>query len=148
MRGGQSTDEEEYLATRDEQFARRLMRSGYSRREVLKLGVAGASVAAGLGYLTPNERFFVRDHTATPLIDAESWSLRLGGDGLRGAPTQDAPITLNYRRLRSLPSVEVPAFIECAGNGRSFFASQEGTPAAAGSGVSVRSAWATGSPCD
>lgn len=173
MRGGQSTDEEEYLATREEQFARRLTRSGYSRREVLKLGAAGASVvaglgqlvkpglaraaapsspivkplppewfvnygtnaemrwdsAAGLGYLTPNERFFVRDHTATPLIDAKSWSLSLWGDGLRGSPTQDDPITLNYRQLRSLPSVEVPAFIECAGNGRSFFGSQEATPA-------------------
>jgi DMSO/TMAO reductase YedYZ molybdopterin-dependent catalytic subunit len=175
MLDNQSVDEEEYLATREEQFVRRLTRSGYSRREVLKLGVAGASVAAGighfarpglaraatvpsapivkplppewfinygtnaemrwdsvagLGYLTPNERFFVRDHTATPLIDAKSWSLSLWGDGLRGAPTQDNPITLNYRQLRSLPSVEVPAFIECAGNGRSFFASQEGTPAA------------------
>jgi DMSO/TMAO reductase YedYZ molybdopterin-dependent catalytic subunit len=171
---GQSVDEGEYLATREEQFARRLARSGYSRREVLKLGVAGASLAAGIGhfvkpgvvraatpsspivkplpaewfinygtnaemrwdsvsplrYLTPNERFFVRDHTATPLIDAESWSLSLWGEGLRGAPTQNAPITLNYRQLRSLPSVEVPAFIECAGNGRSFFASEEGTPAA------------------
>jgi DMSO/TMAO reductase YedYZ molybdopterin-dependent catalytic subunit len=31
--------------------------------------------------------------------------------------------------LRSLPSVEIPALIECAGNGRSFFASQQGTPA-------------------
>lgn len=84
---------------------------------------------AGLGYLTPNERLFVRDHTATPLIDAKSWSLSLWGDGLRGSPTQDDPITLNYRQLRSLPSVEVPAFIECAGNGRSFFDSQEATPA-------------------
>jgi len=83
----------------------------------------------GLGYFIPNERFFVRDHTATPLIDARTWSLSLWGDGLRGSPTQDAPVTFSYRQLRSLPSVEVPAFIECAGNGRSFFSSQQGTPA-------------------
>ena len=38
-------------------------------------------------------------------------------------------MTLNYRQLRRLPSVEVPAFIECAGNGRSFFNTQQGTPA-------------------
>jgi DMSO/TMAO reductase YedYZ molybdopterin-dependent catalytic subunit len=83
----------------------------------------------GLRYLTPNERFFVRDHTATPLIDANTWSLSLWGDGLRGAPTQADPLTLNYRQLRELPSVELPAFIECAGNGRSLFASQQHTPA-------------------
>jgi hypothetical protein len=27
----------------------------------------------GLGYFTPNERFFVRDHTATPVIDERTW---------------------------------------------------------------------------
>jgi DMSO/TMAO reductase YedYZ molybdopterin-dependent catalytic subunit len=83
----------------------------------------------GLGYLIPNERFFVRNHTATPVIDADTWTLRLWGDGLRGAPTQDSPISFSYRQLRSLPSVEIPAFTECAGNGRSFFATQQGTPA-------------------
>src|SRR4051794_23621245 len=38
------------------------------------------------GYLTPVERFFVRDHTATPLIDASTWRLRIFGSGLRGGP--------------------------------------------------------------
>jgi DMSO/TMAO reductase YedYZ molybdopterin-dependent catalytic subunit len=85
---------------------------------------------SGLGYFTPNERFFVRDHTATPVIDARTWTLRLWGDGLRGSPTQADPICLSYEHLRSLPSVEVPALIECAGNGRSLFASQQRTPAA------------------
>jgi len=88
------------------------------------------SAVPGLGYVIPNERFFVRDHVATPLIDASTWSLSLWGDGLRGAPTQDQPISLNYWQLRSLPSVETTTFIECAGNGRSFFASQQDTPAA------------------
>jgi DMSO/TMAO reductase YedYZ molybdopterin-dependent catalytic subunit len=36
---------------------------------------------------------------------------------------------LSYHQLRSLPSVDVPAFIECAGNRRSFFSTQQGTPA-------------------
>lgn len=83
----------------------------------------------GLGYFIPNERFFVRDHTSTPLIDAATWTLGLWGDGLRGAPTQSNPVTFTYEQLRRLPSVEIPAFIECAGNGRSFFASQDGTAA-------------------
>jgi DMSO/TMAO reductase YedYZ molybdopterin-dependent catalytic subunit len=168
------TDEDAYFGTREEQLVSGLQRSGYSRREILKRGAAGAFLLAGvgrlaqpgaarasasatgpivkplppewfidygtnaemrwdavpgLGYLIPNERFFVRDHTATPLIDAKTWSLSLWGDGLRDAPTQTDPITLDYDELRSLPSVEIPAFVECAGNGRSFFAAQQGTPA-------------------
>ena len=42
--------------------------------------------AAGLGYTTPNERFFVRDHTTTPIIDPATWSLSVFGTGLKGAP--------------------------------------------------------------
>ena len=54
------------------------------------------SAVPGLGYVIPNERFFVRDHIATPLIDASTWTLSLWGDGLRGAPTQDQPISVSY----------------------------------------------------
>ena len=78
----------------------------------------------GLGYTTPNERFFVRDHTATPLIDATTWQLRVFGSGLRGDGAE-----FTYKQLRRLPSHTTTQFIECAGNGRSFFASQQGTPA-------------------
>ncbi len=164
-------DENEYFATREEQLVAGLERDGHSRREILKLGAAGAfmlaglgrlarpgsahaaanpivkplppewfinygtnaemrwDAVAGLGYEIPNERFFVRDHVSTPLIDPKTWSLGLWGDGLRGSPAQAAPVSFTLRQLRSLPSVEFPAFIECAGNGRSFFASQQGTPA-------------------
>ena len=78
----------------------------------------------GLGYKTPNERFFVRDHTATPVIDAETWQIEVFGSGLHGPGR-----TFTYDQLRRLPQREVVAFIECAGNGRSFFASQQDTPA-------------------
>ena len=76
------------------------------------------------GHLTPNERFFVRNHTSTPLIDASTWRLQIFGDGLSGGG-----ISLGYKELRRLPSHTIAAAIECAGNGRSFFASQQGTPA-------------------
>ena len=79
---------------------------------------------AGLGYTTPNERFFVRDHTGTPIIDPSTWSLRIFGSGLKGSP---ASFTL--AQLQALPQKEIVSFIECAGNGRSFFGSQQGTPA-------------------
>lgn len=79
---------------------------------------------SGLGYTTPNERFFVRDHTGTPIINSASWSLRVFGTGLRGDP-----VSFGYAQLQALPQKEIVSFIECAGNGRSFFASQQGTPA-------------------
>ncbi|GAA3022917.1 sulfite oxidase [Streptosporangium longisporum] len=80
-----------------------------------------------VGFHVPNERFFVRNHTRTPIVDAETWQLRLHGSGLA------APRSFGYRELLALPSVTRDAAIECAGNGRSLFASQqhrraEGTP--------------------
>jgi DMSO/TMAO reductase YedYZ molybdopterin-dependent catalytic subunit len=80
---------------------------------------------AGQGYLTRVDRFFVRDHTLTPTIDADSWRLQLHGTGLRGAPTADAPVEFSLRQLRRLPARTRVAFIECTGNGRSFFTSQQ-----------------------
>ncbi|MFJ9062071.1 sulfite oxidase [Streptomyces sp. NPDC102409] len=73
------------------------------------------------GLLTPADRFFVRNHTATPLIDAAEWKLTVWGSGLTGGP-----VDFSYAALRALPSVSRTAFVECAGNGRSFFASQQG----------------------
>ncbi|GAB2952168.1 sulfite oxidase [Nonomuraea fastidiosa] len=76
-----------------------------------------------IGYHVPNERFFVRNHTATPLIDAATWRLRVHGSGVR------RPQEFSYAQLRAMPSVTVDAAIECAGNGRSFFATQQGEQA-------------------
>lgn len=83
---------------------------------------------SGQGYLVPIDRFFVRDHTSTPLIDAATWRLRLFGSGLRGSPTADKPIEVTYRQLRDLPAVSMTAFVECAGNGRSFYTTQQNQP--------------------
>ncbi|MEU6740166.1 sulfite oxidase [Streptosporangium sandarakinum] len=73
-----------------------------------------------VGYHVPAERFFVRNHTSTPIIDAATWRLRLHGSGLR------APRDFGYAELLSLPAVTRDVMIECAGNGRSLFASQQG----------------------
>ncbi|MGW4800744.1 sulfite oxidase [Nonomuraea sp. NPDC004297] len=75
------------------------------------------------GLHVPNDRFFVRNHTSTPLIDAATWRLRVHGSGVR------RPQELSYAQLRSMPSVTVDAAIECAGNGRSFFGTQQGQQA-------------------
>lgn len=80
-----------------------------------------------VGYHVPNDRFFVRSHTSTPIIDAATWRLELHGTGLR------TPRSFSYEELLALPSVTLDVAIECAGNGRSLFATQQdqevsGTP--------------------
>ncbi|MFJ1540563.1 sulfite oxidase [Micromonospora chalcea] len=84
---------------------------------------------AGQGYVVPIDRFFVRNHTVTPHLDAATWRLRLFGDGLRGAPTRDNPVEFDLDELRRLPAEEHAALLECAGNGRRYFAEQQGDPA-------------------
>ncbi|MFJ6569092.1 sulfite oxidase [Streptomyces sp. NPDC091292] len=83
----------------------------------------------GTGYHTPVDRFFVRNHTSTPVLDADDWSLKVWGSGLRGAPGIDRAVEFGHRDLRRMPSVTLDAFIECAGNGRSYFTTQQGDPA-------------------
>ncbi|MEV4523776.1 sulfite oxidase [Micromonospora tulbaghiae] len=84
---------------------------------------------AGQGYVVPTDRFFVRNHTVTPHLDAATWRLRLFGDGLRGAPTRDNPVEFDLDELRRLPAEEHAALLECAGNGRRYFAEQQDEPA-------------------
>lgn len=75
---------------------------------------------AGVGNLVPIDRFFVRNHTRTPLLSTDTWRLQLFGTGLRGS------VELSYQDLLALPARTVTARIECAGNGRSFFTNQQG----------------------
>ncbi|MGH7561221.1 MAG: sulfite oxidase [Gemmatimonadales bacterium] len=83
------------------------------------------------GLLTPNELFFVRNHASTPRLDAAAWRLRVDGDGV------ERPFDLSYDDLMRLPSRSVVAYLECAGNGRKFFAEIGGKAATGGQ-------WATG----
>ncbi|TGA99372.1 molybdopterin-dependent oxidoreductase, partial [Streptomyces sp. MZ04] len=78
---------------------------------------------AETGYHTPVSHFFVRNHTSTPRLDAKTWTLKIWGDGLRGGPRE-----FTLPDLKRLPPVSLTAFVECAGNGRSFFATQQGSP--------------------
>ena len=78
----------------------------------------------GQGYLTPTDRFFVRNHTGTPRIDLDTWRLRVHGSGVR------RELSVSYEDLLRLPSVTLTRFVECAGNGRSLFGTQQGQAAA------------------
>jgi DMSO/TMAO reductase YedYZ molybdopterin-dependent catalytic subunit len=64
-------------------------------------------------FKTPNNQFFVRTHFPIPALDRDKWTLRCTGHIQRA-------ISLKYDELRQLPSVTVPATIECAGNSRVF----------------------------
>ncbi|MFE9967082.1 sulfite oxidase [Streptomyces sp. NPDC005133] len=72
------------------------------------------------GLLTPADRFFVRNHTVTPRIDAAGWRLTVWGSGLTGSA-----VDFTYDQLRALPSITRTAFVECAGNARSFYSTQQ-----------------------
>jgi DMSO/TMAO reductase YedYZ molybdopterin-dependent catalytic subunit len=80
--------------------------------------------------LTDQSRLFVRNHTSTPTIDRDTWRLRVFGSGLSAPRDEADALSLSYADLRTLPLARHTAVHECTGNGRSFFASQQGTPAA------------------
>jgi len=60
--------------------------------------------------LTPNDRFYVRNHFPAPKINAAEWKLQVTGQ-VRSS------FGLNYADLRRLPSRTITATLECAGNG-------------------------------
>ena len=78
------------------------------------------------GYVVPNELFFVRDHSRTARLDAASWRLRVEGSGV------SHPQEFTYDEILALPSVSMFRFVECAGNGRSFFEAAYGRRAQGG----------------
>jgi sulfane dehydrogenase subunit SoxC len=78
------------------------------------------------GYLVPTELFFVRDHSRTPRLDAASWRLRVEGSGV------SRPREFTYDEILAMPSTSVIRFVECSGNGRSFFETAYGKRAQGG----------------
>jgi sulfite dehydrogenase len=64
--------------------------------------------------VTPNDRFFVRYHfnDAPSLIDRDAWSLSISGDAV------ETPMTLRMRDLLDMPTTQILAVCECAGNRR------------------------------
>ncbi len=83
------------------------------------------------GFITPNDLFFVRNHSPTPRIDPDSYELHLSGAGLRREVRLDLPT------LESLPQRTFTAYLECAGNWRGLYPELTGTRASGGQ-------WTTG----
>jgi DMSO/TMAO reductase YedYZ molybdopterin-dependent catalytic subunit len=64
-------------------------------------------------FVTPNERFYVRNHFPVPQLDATTWRLKIEG-------SVAAPVELSLSELQQLPQHTITTTMECAGNGRSF----------------------------
>jgi sulfite oxidase len=65
-------------------------------------------------WITPNNRFFVRQHLPRPEVDAGSYRLAVNGLVAK-------PLELKIEDLRKLPQHKLAATLECTGNGRGFF---------------------------
>jgi len=72
------------------------------------------------GFITPVDRFFVRNHFSIPQIDVKTWRLKIEGE-------VETPLELTYDEVNKMESRTVAVTMECAGNGRAFL-----TPAAIG----------------
>ena len=82
-----------------------------------------AKVEEQSGFLTPNERFFVRNNDRSLDVDVGTYALSVTGDAI----TQ--PLSLSYTDLLSMPSRTVFSYLECGGNQRSFFSTVQRQPA-------------------
>lgn len=64
---------------------------------------------------TPNRVFFIRSHMGPPnSIDLASFKVSIGG-------LVDKPLQLSLPDLKRMEKVEVPAVLQCSGNGRWFY---------------------------
>jgi len=63
-------------------------------------------------FVTPHDHFFVRNRYASPVVDSDSWRLKVVGDAI------ETPMELSYDDLLALPARHAPRVIECFGNGR------------------------------
>ena len=78
------------------------------------------------GSVTPNDRFYIRNHFPLPKIVAKSWRLLVTG-------LVNKPVTMSLPNLMRLRGETIPVTLECAGNGRALFnPAIEGEPWALG----------------
>lgn len=76
----------------------------------IELGGADTDLSSLQAIITPNERFFIRNHFKTPVIRAEDWRLSLTG-------RFHSSLEIDYREVLRLPKRSITVTVECAGNG-------------------------------
>jgi len=65
--------------------------------------------------ITPVEHFFVRCHTTIPQVKLPEWRIEVAG-------LVEHPLSLTLAELKTFPGAELVSVLECAGNGRRFYA--------------------------
>ncbi|HKW70810.1 MAG TPA: sulfite oxidase [Candidatus Dormibacteraeota bacterium] len=66
------------------------------------------------GSVTPNERFYIRNHFPVPSPVARTWRLKVHG-------LVNEPLSMSLPELMRMRGETIPVTLECAGNGRSLF---------------------------
>ncbi len=61
--------------------------------------------------ITPVDQHYIRSHFATPVLERDTWRLRVEG-------AVDRPLDISYEELIRQPAKSAPVTLECAGNGR------------------------------
>jgi len=74
-------------------------------------------------YYTPNELFYVRNHSPVPKVDPEMYDLSIGGLGFTSDSDDDdddddASISMSLSDLKNFKKHEVDSVIQCGGNRR------------------------------
>jgi DMSO/TMAO reductase YedYZ molybdopterin-dependent catalytic subunit len=64
-------------------------------------------------FITPNDRFYIRNHFAQPKLDVRTWRLRVEGQ-------VEKPLELTYDDLQKMQHRTQVVTLECAGNARTF----------------------------
>jgi sulfite oxidase len=80
-----------------------------ARPEDLEMPLSGFA-----DYITPIDRFFVRTHVTVPVVNLAAWRLNVDGEVTE-------PLSLTLQDIKGLPSIDLVAVVECAGNGRRFY---------------------------
>src|SRR5271165_5451390 len=67
-------------------------------------------------YITPTPAFFLRSHFGPPrqVPRVDQYRLQIAGE-------LDRPLTLSLADIRRMPKTTFAAYVQCAGNGRSFY---------------------------
>ena len=102
-----STSAQAAWTPNDKQKTGMIVRS--SRQENLEMPLEGF-----LDEFTPVEHFFTRHHHYPAKVDISKWSLQISG-------AVSKPQKLTLEMLQKMPKIEMPAVLECAGNGRGFY---------------------------
>ena len=73
-----------------------------------------ASLSSLDTWITPTERFYIRNHFQNmPVLDTSDWRLAVAG-------RVSQPLNVSFDDILALPSVEMVMTLECAGNSRSY----------------------------